>query len=228
MPAPATSATPVAAPTPAPPDPTPQTELQAVLAAVTASRSEASSQFTTLGSALEHTRNILENTAAAVAGLQTAQDATDQRVRALAEHQNEAAMRIETLEQRVSQLADPARAQPVHDERFDELSRRLRAIETNATPAPRTSLPLAGDWTPWRVHLVHGDTHHRMFRAVPPPRKEASSLDDPGCSTLTSPTPPLSGHSRPHTFRETQCWRRQRPDRRHSGSRPASGSSTCS
>lgn len=75
---------------------------------------------------------VLESTAAAVPGLQTPQAATDQKVQALAEHQSEAAMRIEALEQRVTQLADPAFAQPVPDERYDELSRRLQAIEHDA------------------------------------------------------------------------------------------------
>lgn len=133
MPAPTTGAPTVAAPAPAPPDPVPQTDLQAILAAVAASRNEANTQFSALGSALEQTRSILENTAAAVAGLQTAQGATDQRVHAPAEHQSEAAMRIETLEH-------PARAQPIRDERYDELSRRLCAIETSASAADVSTL----------------------------------------------------------------------------------------
>lgn len=136
MPAPASAAAAAPAPADPPHEPTPPTNLQAILAAVTAGRTEAQTQFSALGSSLEQMRHILENIAAAVAGLQSAQATTDQRVQALAEHQTEAAMRIEHLEQRVSQLADPAFMQPAQDTQL-RLGHRPRSHRAPRRHTPR-------------------------------------------------------------------------------------------
>lgn len=74
-------------------------------------------------------------------------------------------MRIEHLEQRVSQLADPAFAQPIRDERYDELSRRLQAMENNASSVDvtrkRTATSAAhATERPERTHHTGGRLHH--------------------------------------------------------------------